>query len=47
MLTENKIEFTDEMINLAKKHESNFKKFLADIKYQGEIVFVEEDESDK
>lgn len=42
MLTENKIEFTDEMINLAKKHESNFKKFLADIKYQGEIVFVED-----
>ena len=32
------------MINLAKKHESNFKKFLADIKYQGEIVFVDEED---
>lgn len=44
MLTENRIEFTDEIINLAKKHESNFKKFLADIKHQGEIIFVDEED---
>ena len=47
MLTENKIEFTEEIINIAKKYENNFKKFLADINPQGEIVFVdEEDESE-